>query len=543
MILDARQLAPGRPADSDAPLEYDICIVGAGPAGITIALELEQTGMRICILEAGGEKYDGESQALLGGSIHGERYPPLRDTRFSGLGGSTAVWAGWCRPLDAIDFEPRESPTSVGWPFRLDQLRSAYRRAHEFCGLGEFEYDPGVWQGRRRQQILLPDDDDVTTRIFHARALRFGAAYRSRLAASNNINVVLHAPVARLHMDEGGRAACADVRTLDGRRIPVSARHYILAAGGIENARLLLLSADSPERAPGNDRGLVGRYFTEHPFVNLGWLMLENRPRTLDFYFPEPVPSPAYGEAAVRGTFGLRRKTIERENLSNAAIFPHPRYEAHAAFDSPEVRSFLEAAAKLRHKAVPGGLRPYLMRAARGPHRIAVAAARKLLVSHGPAWKWRIRGMFEAVSHHANRVTLGPDRDALNRPLPRVTWRLTDKDISDMRRVARVFDRAFRRADLGRMELRFPDENDAWRSAVEGGKHHMGTTRMHVDPARGVVDENGRVHGTTNLFVAGSSIFPSTGYANPTLTIVALAIRLANHLKLQVQSSTPRGVF
>ncbi len=182
------------------------------------------------------------------------------------------------------------------------------------------------------------------------------------------------------------------------------------------------------------------------------------------------------------------------------------------------------------------------MRAARGPHRIAVAAARKLLVSHGPAWQWRLRAMFETGSHHANRVTLGPDRDALNRPLPHVTWRLTEEDISHMRRVARIFDRAFRRAGLGRIELRFPDENDAWRAAVEGGKHHMGTTRMHVDRARGVVDENGRVHGTTNLFVAGSSVFPSTGYANPTLTIVALAIRLADHLKLEFQSSTPAEV-
>lgn len=542
MILDARQLAPDRPADAEALLEYDVCIVGGGPAGITLALELEQTGMRICILEAGGVKYDGKSQTLLGGLLQGERYPPLRDTRFSGLGGSTAVWAGWCRPLDAIDFEPRKFPSSVGWPFGLDQLRSSYRRAHVLCGLGEFEYDPRVWQRRMRQQMLLPDDDDVTTRIFHARALRFGAAYRSRLAASNNINVLLHAPVARLHMDEAGRATAADVRTLDGRRTLVSARHYILAAGGIENARLLLLSADSPGRAPGNDRGLVGRYFTEHPYVNLGWLMLDNRPRTLDFYFPEPVDSPENGQAAVRGTIGLRRKTIEQENLPNAAIFPHPRYEAHAAFDSPEVRSFLEAAAKLRHKAVPGGLRPYLVRAARGPHRIAVAVARKLLVSHGPAWQWRLRAMFETGSHHANRVTLGPDRDALNRPLPRVTWRLADEDINNMRRAARVFDRAFRRAGLGRIELRFLDENDAWRSAVEGGMHHMGTTRMHVDPARGVVDENGRVHGTSNLFVAGSSVFPSTGYANPTLTIVALASRLADHLKLHFESSEPARV-
>jgi choline dehydrogenase-like flavoprotein len=534
-VIGTAQGLSSRLREAQAP--YDVCVVGAGPAGISLALELEGSGLRVCLLEAGGENYDRASQRLYEGEFEGDRYPPLRDTRLGALGGTSHVWAGWCRPLDAHDFEPGRHAGASGWPFGRDELTPYYRRAQERCGLGIFEYDSAYWQAQLRRPLLLDDDDHIEHAIFHVLPQRFGLRFRASLEDSANIEVMLNAPVARLQVAEDGAVDGVIVQTLDGARACVKARRYVLAAGGIENARLLLLSADSPERALGNEHGLVGRYFTDHPFVNVGALVFDGPPRGLDFYFPQPLAASAgkhvngAGPPAVRAALTLKRETLATENIGNSALFFHPRYEAHPAFASAEVKAFLELVDKLRHKAVPGGLAPYLGRAIRAPHQVAMAAARKLLVRDAPARRWRIRAMFETESQHSNRVTLGRECDALNRPRARVEWRLSEHDLQSMRRAMRLFDASFRRAGLGRLELGIPDTAEGWRNAAEGGKHHIGTTRMHVDPQLGVVDARGRVHGSPNLYVTGSSVFPSGGYANPTLTIVALAIRLADELR------------
>ena len=215
----------------------------------------------------------------------------------------------------------------------------------------------------------------------------------------------------------------------------------------------------------------------------------------------------------------------------NAALFFHPLYEAHRAFATPEVKAFLQMWNKFKQRGVPGATWPYLRQALGAPHRLAVAMARKLLVRHGPARRWRMRAAFETRFRYDNRVMLSDERDRLGRPKVRIEWRVGDADVENMRRVTQLFDQAVRRAGIGHLERAFPDEPAAWRRVLEAGKHHMGTTRMHVAAGQGVVDENGRVHGTSNLFVTGSSVFPSGGYANPTLTIVALAARLGDHLK------------
>jgi choline dehydrogenase-like flavoprotein len=528
------QAFAGRVGEPHEP--YDVCIVGAGPAGITLALELDGTGLRVCLLEAGGESYDRDTQRLYEGEILGDHCPPLRDTRLGALGGSSSVWAGWCRPLEPGDFVSRPG-VAGGWPFGLEALMPYYRRAQALCGLGVFEYAAAYWREQLPHAPLINGDDAVEHAMFHVLALRFGADYRARLEASRDIHVLLHAPVAQLRIGANGAVEGVAVSTLDGVRACVKARRYVLAGGGIENARLLLASADAPERAPGNAHDLVGRYFTDHPFVNVGTLVLDRAVRNLDFYFPQPV-SPGgeprgngAGPPAVRATLTLRPPVLDAEQLHNAALFFHPRYESHPVFASAEVRAFLELWNKMRHKAVPGGLAPYVRRAIRGPHRVAHAAARKLLVRERPTKCWRVRAMFETEPQYDNRVTLSPARDALNRPRARLQWRLSEHDLRCMGRAVQLFDEAFQRAGVGRLELAFPDTADGWRSVLEGGKHHIGTTRMHADPRRGVVDPDGRVHGVPNLYVSGSSVFPSGGYANPTLTIVALAIRLADHLR------------
>jgi choline dehydrogenase-like flavoprotein len=167
----------------------------------------------------------------------------------------------------------------------------------------------------------------------------------------------------------------------------------------------------------------------------------------------------------------------------------------------------------------------------RAPYQVAIAMLRKLTVADGPARRWRLRAMFETESQYDNRVTLSQEMDELGRPQARVEWRLSERDLRSMRLFMHRLNESFRRASLGHVELGFDDDISGWRGAAIGGKHHMGTTRMHRDATQGVVDADALVHGTSNLFIAGSSVFPGGGFANPTLTIVALAIRLADHLK------------
>jgi choline dehydrogenase-like flavoprotein len=522
MILDANE------GFGPEPRRYDLCIIGAGPAGITLALELEATGWRVGLLEAGGLEYEAETQRLFEGDVLGQQYPALRDTRVGALGGSTTVWAGWCRPLEPLDFEPRDWCDAAGWPFGLDHLRPYYARAHELCGLAAFDYDPEHWAGVLGPDRILPQDRSFSNEIFQIQIQDFGLRYRERLERSKTIDLVLHAPVTRLLMD-GPTCTGVEIRTLDGRDQAIRASRFVLAAGGVENPRILLLSAAEPAGVPGNAGGLVGRYFADHAYVDPGILVL-NRPQALEFYRPQPATSRP-GASAVRGVLSLRREVPESERLMHAALFFHPRYEAHRVFATGEVKAWLQLWNKVNRRGVPGAAWPYLRRALRAPHRLALATARKLLVRHGPARRWRMRAAFETTFRYDNRVTLSDARDRLGRRRVRVEWRIGEGEIDNMQRVMRLFDQALERAGIGRLERAFPDDPEAWLQAVEAGKHHMGTTRMHPDLRHGVVDQNSKVHGTSNLFVTGSSVFPSGGYVNPTLTIVALAARLADHLR------------
>ncbi len=522
MILDAEK------GFGHEPVRYDLCIVGAGAAGITLALELEATGLRVCLLEAGGAVYETETQRLFEGEVVGQEYPMLRDTRVGALGGSTTVWAGWCRPLEALDFEPRDWCDAGGWPFGLDELRPYYARAHEICGIAACNYDPEHWADVLGSDRILPGDPRFSNEIFHIQVQNFGHRYREWLERSKAIDLVLHAPVMRLRVD-GAACTAVEIRTLGGFELAIRADRFVLAAGGIENPRLLLLSGDGPAGIPGNAGGLVGRYFTDHSYVDPGTLVLRE-PESLGFYQTQPV-APSPGASSVRGALSLRRDVVERERLMNAALFFHPRYEAHPVFATPEVKAWLTLWNKSKQRAVPGAAWPYARQALRAPHRLAVAMARKLGVRHGPARRWRMRAAFETGFRYDNRVMLTDERDRLGRPRVRIEWRIGDADVENMRRVTHLFDQAVREAGVGHLERAFPDAPAAWRQLLEAGKHHMGTTRMHVSAGHGVVDENSRVHGTSNLYVTGSSVFPSGGYANPTLTIVALAVRLGEHLK------------
>lgn len=368
MIIDARRDVPQR------PLECDLCIIGAGAAGITLAMRLESPRRLICVLESGGRAIDHATQALLAGESHAN-YPPLQITRAAVLGGSTQVWSGWCRPLDADDFEHRAEIPHSGWPIKIAELQPYYVQAHEILQLGPYDYDPAAWErvsGSTRWALL---EEQIATLLFRQSPVRLGSAYGSVLTKSAGIRIYLHANVLRLKCSAQGNAVAAvEAATLNGQKFEVHPRLAVLAAGGIENARLLLLST-RPGGGFGHARSPVGRYFTEHGFVDGAMFVPFHSNHVPRLYLQQRVRD---GQArqggggtgaprVARAALAVAAARQREEGLLNCAIYFRPAYESHSAFANPHVQALLQVWDMLKGRAVPHRMLAPRLRDRRSP--------------------------------------------------------------------------------------------------------------------------------------------------------------------------------
>jgi choline dehydrogenase-like flavoprotein len=534
LLTDARTLPP------DAELDCDVCVIGGGPAGITLARHWIDKPFRVTLLESGGLGVKRRTQNLARGANVGLPYIPLHVTRMRCLGGSTSRWTGWCRPLDSIDFEVRDWIPDSGWPFGLEQLATYYRGAHELCELGTYRYDAESWSDAIGPELPL-STGPLRTRIFHhSPPTDFGEAYREQLAAARNVTVYLNATLLGLQADEGGRISSATAGVSRGGRLTVRSRVYVLAAGGIENARILLLS-DSGRGGLGNRRGLVGRYFMEHPILFAGTFETDppDRDVTLYTFPPNRVETPDLRGRIVAG-LAPAADVLRRERIGNGAVYLMRR-ESHKTmpdYFTAGVTSLHELAGAARRLEAPDGMLRHLKSvfAEMGP---AARTAARALRAAAPEGRYALKVYLEPIPNPSSRVELSDHRDRFGQPRARVRWRLTESDRHTLRRLLEITRTEMERTGSGRVRVMGADTDIGWPPTLSGGSHHMGVTRMHVDPGRGVVDPDCRVHGLSNLYVAGSSVFPTAGYANPTLTIIALALRLADHLEARIRL-TPR---
>jgi choline dehydrogenase-like flavoprotein len=490
MLSDARTLPSG------STISGDVCVIGAGPAGLTVTRGL--AGMRVVLLESGGRFPSPEAQELAKGDILGESYWALETSRLRCLGGTTGHWTGWCRPLDADDFARRDWIADSGWPLHRDELEPYYREAQVACDLGPFDYDAARWAQRLGTDLLPLDRAVAETAIFQMSApTRFGEKYASELETSPSIDAYHGATVVELSTSRSGERV-EEVRAVaapNGAAFRVRAKAFVLAAGGIENARVLL-SSGAP-RGLGNRSGLVGRYFLEHPHVAVGVLHAENSD-ALRLY--ESGLNVEGGKPrALRAAISLTPELRAREQLLGCSlgIEPLPRPLPYGADEVLATRSL-----------------------ARRFQGLDVRRSSELLARA------------EELPSPESYVRLTAERDALGIPRAGLVWRHHPETLRSIRRTLELVAAALSRAGIGRVYSYMHGEHrvpGAW-PEIFGGYHHMGTTRMHDDPRRGVVDRDCRVHFMDNLFVAGSSVFPTGGFANPTLTLVALAARLARIL-------------
>lgn len=535
----------------DEVITTDVCIVGSGPAGTTVARELVGQPFSVCIVESGGLLAGDRHDDLSGIETVTDFLQVKADARSRQFGGNARQWGISLpgstlgvrnRPLDAIDFERREGVHDIGWPFAREALDPWYQRAHEALGMGRFAYDGADWADADHPCLPI-GDPRVTTRMFQFCEARVVFEERWReLAAAQNVSLYLNATVLALETDEsGGRVTRVRVAGPNGRPFSVDAKIVVLATGGLEDVQILLSSNDVHTRGIGNAHDLLGRFFMDHPIV-AGGTLVPSDPSL--FARTGLYDLRSVGGSFVMGLLALTDAAIRDEGLLNmsSVLFPRSRYCVPTAAKT-SLRELLGGRA-LRD----GTVGPHLRTLVSGRRDLADLLYAKVARPHEPLWYDFYQGGWsddpvgngpfhlfnvvhqtEQLPHPENRLSLSSSRDSLGRQRLKLDTQWRSAEIEGVRRSQEVFAEAIERSGIGRFMIASEEGRPV---LTDGGTaHHMGTTRMHASPRNGVVDPECRVHGVPNLFIASSSVFPTAGYANPTLTIVALSIRIADRIK------------
>jgi len=518
----------------NATYAADVCIVGGGAAGITLSRDLAKSGLDVCLLESGGLDYDARIQELARGTSCGYTYYDLEESRLRFFGGTTSIWGGRCAQLDRIDFERRPWVEHSGWPFGKDAIAPYYARAQRDFDLAEMDGSDAAWKehGLGRPPF---DRDEIATSFwqFDLAADRFAQARCRDVIDSPKIKVVLHATVINIQANADGTAIDRlDIANLRGGRGEARGKIYVLAAGGLEVPRLLLASNGVHPNGLGNGYDVAGRYFMEHPHARGGhivttdvWTTLRLLPRSYSYRGHRYAALARPGEALQR-----------REGALNSSF-------TISARQPPDEKMTLtkHVYMRLRKELNPNRGNRILWHL----NRRFLLAAREFVGPH-IGWSQVKRGSHglymvvraEQAPNPQSRVVLSDERDSLGMRRLVLDWRMSPIDKRTVQVATGALDRELKRMGLGRVE-RVPwleDDGPLWQSDPLvsnhpiGGFHHMGTTRMGQSPRDSVVDADCRVHGIGNLYIAGSSVFPTSGWANPTMTILALAHRLGDHL-------------
>jgi choline dehydrogenase-like flavoprotein len=532
---------------------YDLCIVGSGPAGGTLVRELARGGLKIAVLESGLAKVTPRGDRLRATVCQGIHIKEHSRERV--FGGASTTWAGLASPLDGVDLAQRPHVPDSGWPISMESLRADYAEAtrYRFPELDAFGETGFV--SLRAKGDLQPQWRDIEEKVFLAAdkpqdfSREWGESFESP-----GVDLWLDATVLALEGEPDGNPGWALVRTRSGGQVKVHARTFVLACGGIENARLLLLSN------LGNERDQVGRRLMNHPKSYHGWLHLARPVEDLPYYF-------GCLRQGFAGYAGLRLRTelqTERGLLNSYVrlepIFPwtdNPGVEALVTFVK-RCAAFLSFWKKSQGDEVIA-LRDYsetgddsdVQNARRG--FVGWLGLGCTVMLHGPRVAQylffrlskrkpkirvaRLRNFMEMAPDPENRVTLCEEADVDGKPLARVTHACGDLDKRSMVAVHEALAVECEAAGLGRLESDL-DEADPWPINADAS-HHMGTTRMGLDPATSVVDPDLRLHAIPNVYLAGASVFPTSGCANPTYTIIALSIRLARHLRSELEVKDP----
>ena len=536
MIEDLREF------QHDTTVTADVCLIGAGAAGITIANELAGSALRVCLLEGGGMRYEYlESQALYRGDSIGIPVS-LDGGRLRFFGGTTNHWGGRCAPLDDVDFRRREWIPHSGWPMERAELDPYYVRACKVAGFSSgWLSDAGTLS---YLNVALPPINDAWLRpcLWHftpamkdAPVWKWANAYGGIVRDSSNIRAILHANFMAFSTEaDRTRVRSVTVKSQNGVSATISADTFVLCCGGVENARLLLLGAEQNSGGFGNKNDLVGRYFMQHPRGPGGLIISAQRLSRVQEQF-NILRGPDGLEVEVG--LSLTPQTMEKERLLNcSAVLQYQGDPESGVTAAQDIwRSLLTGrwAPDMGEKVglIAGDFGAFvngLNRRLSSGHSLVLEGSAGI-----PSRSAVILLDLEQAPNPESRISLAQDRDALGLRRVKADWRLGELERRTAARFIGYIGAEFARLGIGRCRIEpwLQDDRIPITDALKETYHYIGTTRMADDPREGVVDRNCAVHGMENLYVAGSSVFPTSGHANPTLTIAALALRLADRIK------------
>jgi choline dehydrogenase-like flavoprotein len=516
--------------ENAATVNADVCIVGAGAAGIAIAREFIGTPYKVLILESGGLDPEPETQELYKSNVVGLPHAGIHDGRVRIFGGTTTLWGGQALRFDAFDLQERSWVPYSGWPITQDMLEPFYERAarvlqlgplisyHDLCGT--FGIEPPA---------LNPTQLYMECSQWSPKP-NFATTYHKQLNRAKNVTALLHSNVTSVITNKAATTVeKIEFMSLAGKKGTARARFYIICCGGIETARLLLASNGIQEHGIGNDHDLLGRYFQEHIHIRFGQFAVKHRKRLQNLF-----------ESFYKG--GLKyfplitlsqRMQAEKKLLS---IHGSPIFDDTEGSGVVALKQLFKILVR-KSNAKPGELRHLVGNALISPGDI-LRIGYRFYAKHrsgGPRQGAVSMGaQAEVAPNPQSRVFLAPSRDRLGMRKISIDWRLGELERRTVSEYAGTVATEFERIGLASLNLRQVDIlNDPvqWVTMARDSAHHMGTARMHETPQFGVVDPNCRVHGVDNLYIGSSAVFPTCTRSNPTLTILALCLRIADRLK------------
>jgi len=531
----------------DRDKTWDVCVVGTGPVGMSLAMELERLGREVLVLESGPFDVDSTTAPERRAEIaDARRHAPMEIAVCRALGGTSWTWGGRCVAYDDVDFMRRNFVPESDWPLGHDEIRPWYRTACEYllCGDDTFQKPLG-------QEVTAGLADDFVERW--ATESRVILIHRERLQKSERIKVCLNSTVVDLDLGQDGQAVQSLTVATPGGNVGIKAHQIILATGGVETTRLLLSVQRHWPRHFAGTGGPLGRYYMGHISGKIASIVLDDPARIGDYDFILDNNG-----AYFRRRFMLTADAQVENKVLNTAFWPDnpPFYDpAHrsgvlsavflALAIPPVGRRLLSEGIRLAHTGPkPYPLGAHLFNAIVGAPRAAFdmyAIIRDRFIRkpkkpgflvHNKGGKYALHYHAEQIPNPDSRITLSDNLDRYGVPRASIDLRFVEQDVQSVIDSHRLLDAALRANKIGRLEFWYPEERLSERVMEQAadGYHQVGTTRMGTDPAQSVVDPNLKVHGVDNLFIASSSVFPTTGQANSTLLAVALAMRLAGHL-------------
>jgi choline dehydrogenase-like flavoprotein len=554
MIIEHEQIADG------SRLAAEVCIIGAGAAGITLAVELGRAGVDVLLVTGGGRRYSEKDQDFYRGTD--ETGIPLERSRIRRFGGTTSVWGGRCIPFDPIDFEERDFVPHSGWPIEWEELQPYYRRSQDHLDIGsKFSFEVSDLLPDGQPDLIGGFRDEIlkTNRVERwSLPTDLGKKYKDELNALGNVRVLMDSHLVGAELSEDSTEIYRLVCKTDGRRtFECHASRYVFAMGGLETTRHLLQLPKGASNEIGHQSDLLGRFFMTHFSGAIAEISFDPSIDVVNEY-----------EIDVDGVYCRRRLQIsasaqKKFRLLNFAAFLHdpPLHDARhgspvlsllflaKGFRGVSLRIPAEYSVELAYRRF--AVRDYL------PHlrNIIIGVPTLLRAAPGLIYKRLIRRrklpsvivkktsnrftLYYHVEHAPNpdsRITLSDDLDAHGLRRLHVSMRYSDLDVDSILKAHELIKQRVEEAGIGTLEYLTDNPRQHVARQIGFGGHQLGTTRMATTPDEGVVDVNGRVFGIHNLYVCGPSVFVTGSHANPVLTIVAMAIRLADHLQTDLEA-------